>query len=216
MRASCPQCRSPCAPPEPTTSVRPRDALRVRGALLRRYAGSGRRAGEGARGDLVRRQGPHGETPPSPTSRSSTARRRRPRRLRGRGGDALARRFPSLSTCASPRGRWRGSSATCAASAVGHPTPRPAGNALRRRARPGQPGRRRRGPRRDGAAAPAPRSWRGRGPARRRAGHRLENVRARALYERSGFEVTGVHEAPDARVAAAVGGPGFVSYVKTL
>ena len=41
----------------------------------------------------------------------------------------------------------------------------------------------------------------------------LENSGARALYEGYGFQQREIREAPDERVARAVGGPGFVSYV---
>jgi len=42
----------------------------------------------------------------------------------------------------------------------------------------------------------------------------IENRAARALYERSGFVSRGLRPAPDDRTARAVGGPGFVGYVK--
>jgi ribosomal protein S18 acetylase RimI-like enzyme len=42
----------------------------------------------------------------------------------------------------------------------------------------------------------------------------IENRAARALYERSGFLVRGLRPAPDERTARAVGGSGFVGYVK--
>jgi ribosomal protein S18 acetylase RimI-like enzyme len=42
----------------------------------------------------------------------------------------------------------------------------------------------------------------------------LQNTAARALYESYGFEERDIRRAPDARVARAVGGPGFVSYFK--
>ena len=41
----------------------------------------------------------------------------------------------------------------------------------------------------------------------------LENAAARALYEGYGFAEREIRRAPDDRVARAVGGPGFVSYV---
>ena len=44
----------------------------------------------------------------------------------------------------------------------------------------------------------------------------LDNAPARALYESYGFREREIREAPDARVARAVGGPGFISYVKPL
>lgn len=42
----------------------------------------------------------------------------------------------------------------------------------------------------------------------------LKNEHARALYERAGFTATGERKAASDRVAAAVGGPGFVSYFR--
>jgi ribosomal protein S18 acetylase RimI-like enzyme len=44
----------------------------------------------------------------------------------------------------------------------------------------------------------------------------IANDPARRLYMTSGFEETGVRRAPDERIARAVGGIGFVSYVKSL
>jgi GNAT superfamily N-acetyltransferase len=42
----------------------------------------------------------------------------------------------------------------------------------------------------------------------------IENRAARALYERSGFTPSSLRPTPDARTARAVGGSGFVGYVK--
>jgi ribosomal protein S18 acetylase RimI-like enzyme len=42
----------------------------------------------------------------------------------------------------------------------------------------------------------------------------IENRAARALYEHSGFESRGLRPAPDERTARAVGGSGFIGYVK--
>jgi GNAT superfamily N-acetyltransferase len=42
----------------------------------------------------------------------------------------------------------------------------------------------------------------------------IENRAARALYEHSGFVTRGLRPAPDERTARAVGGSGFVGYVK--
>ena len=44
----------------------------------------------------------------------------------------------------------------------------------------------------------------------------LHNDPARALYEATGFDEGDIRRAPSARVAAAIGGPGFVSYHKRL
>jgi ribosomal protein S18 acetylase RimI-like enzyme len=42
----------------------------------------------------------------------------------------------------------------------------------------------------------------------------IENRAARALYQRSGFEQRGLRPVPDERSARAIGGSGFVGYVK--
>ncbi len=42
----------------------------------------------------------------------------------------------------------------------------------------------------------------------------IENRAARALYERSGFVSRGLRPVPDERTARAVGGSGFIGYVK--
>jgi ribosomal protein S18 acetylase RimI-like enzyme len=44
----------------------------------------------------------------------------------------------------------------------------------------------------------------------------LDNAAGQALYEACGFERRGERRAPDERSAAAIGGPGFVSYFKPL
>jgi len=44
----------------------------------------------------------------------------------------------------------------------------------------------------------------------------LQNDAARALYEAAGYEQREIRRAPTRAVAAAVGGPGFVSYVKRV
>jgi len=44
----------------------------------------------------------------------------------------------------------------------------------------------------------------------------LHNEAARALYEASGFRTREIRRAPSEHVADAIGGPGFVSYVKSL
>jgi ribosomal protein S18 acetylase RimI-like enzyme len=44
----------------------------------------------------------------------------------------------------------------------------------------------------------------------------LRNDAARALYEVAGYEQREIRRAPTRAVAAAVGGPGFVSYVKRV
>jgi GNAT superfamily N-acetyltransferase len=42
----------------------------------------------------------------------------------------------------------------------------------------------------------------------------IENRAARSLYERAGFSPSSLRPAPDERIARAVGGSGFVGYVK--
>ena len=44
----------------------------------------------------------------------------------------------------------------------------------------------------------------------------IENRPARSLYEHTGFAPRGLRPAPDERIARAVGGSGFVGYVKAL
>ena len=44
----------------------------------------------------------------------------------------------------------------------------------------------------------------------------LHNEPARALYEASGFRTREIRRAPSEHVADAIGGPGFVSYLKSL
>jgi ribosomal protein S18 acetylase RimI-like enzyme len=44
----------------------------------------------------------------------------------------------------------------------------------------------------------------------------LHNNAARSLYEATGYRQREVRRAPSAKVAAAIGGPGFVGYVKAL
>jgi ribosomal protein S18 acetylase RimI-like enzyme len=44
----------------------------------------------------------------------------------------------------------------------------------------------------------------------------LQNESARALYEANGFQPRDIRRAPTPTVAAAIGGPGFVSYLKRI
>lgn len=123
-------------------------------------------------------------------------------------GDRLARRFVALTLLRLPPWTWPGLHRHLRAAGAVSPHP-PSGtwyvDAL--------------------AVDPA---WRRRGIARellrdaeRLAGPRplaldtgLHNTAARALYERHGFVEREVRRAPDRSVAAAVGGPGFVGYLK--
>ena len=126
-------------------------------------------------------------------------------------GDALARRFIRLTLGRIPPWRLPGLIRHLRAS-VGRLAAAAGGRALRRRPRR----RPRLPPPRRGARA----ARRGR-PHRGGAGLRgvaldtgIENRAARALYERSGFEQRGLRPAPDERTARAIGGSGFVGYVK--
>ena len=44
----------------------------------------------------------------------------------------------------------------------------------------------------------------------------LQNAPARALYTAFGFDEREIRRAPDKRSAKALGGPGFVAYLKAL
>jgi hypothetical protein len=44
----------------------------------------------------------------------------------------------------------------------------------------------------------------------------LQNAAARALYEHAGFHEREIRRAPTEKVARAVGGPGFIGYVKRV
>ena len=127
-------------------------------------------------------------------------------------GDELARRFVRLTLAHSPPWRipalFRHLRATAAVS------PHPPAGMLYVDALATDPAHRRRG-----VATRA--AGRGRAAARAAAGLAgvaldtgIENRAARALYERSGFTPRGLRPAPDERTARAVGGSGFVGYVK--
>jgi ribosomal protein S18 acetylase RimI-like enzyme len=128
-------------------------------------------------------------------------------------GDRLARRFLSLSLVRLPAWRWPGIVRHLRASATVTPIP-PAGalyvdalavdERLRRR----------------GIATTllleAERLARAQGLDGVALDTGLQNHDAQALYERHGFERGAVTAAPDERIARAVGGPGFVSYFKSV
>jgi ribosomal protein S18 acetylase RimI-like enzyme len=124
-------------------------------------------------------------------------------------GDALARRFLSLSLRRMPAWRWPGVMRHLRASATVTPTP-PAGalyvDALATHA----------SARRRGVASAlldeACRQAAGQGLTGVALDTGLQNTAAQALYEAYGFRRGGEIHAADDRIANAVGGPGFVSY----
>jgi ribosomal protein S18 acetylase RimI-like enzyme len=128
-------------------------------------------------------------------------------------GDALARRFLSLSIVRIPAWRWPGIVRHLRASAEVTPNP-PAGTLYVDALAVADHARRR------GVATAlldeAEALARRRGLDAVALDTGLDNAAARALYEQAGFRVTGIRRAPDEHVAREVGGPGFVSYLRTL
>jgi ribosomal protein S18 acetylase RimI-like enzyme len=126
-------------------------------------------------------------------------------------GDALARRFVRLTLAHFPP--WRLPALFRHLRATAAVAPRPPRGMLYVDALATDPAHRRRGVARallaeaDRLAAEA-----GLGGVALDTG--IENRAARALYERSGFVPRGLRPAPDERTARAVGGSGFVGYVK--
>ena len=125
-------------------------------------------------------------------------------------GDRLARRFLSASLIRLPAWRWPWILRHLRASSV--VTPVPPGDALYVDALAVAPEMRRRG-----VATALLRDAEELCTASRCSGivldTGLENAPARALYEAYGFREREIREAPDHRIARAVGGPGFISYV---
>jgi ribosomal protein S18 acetylase RimI-like enzyme len=128
-------------------------------------------------------------------------------------GDARARRFVSLTAPRVPPWRWPGLLRHLRAAGLVSPHPPP--RTLYVDALAVAPGLRRRGV----ARAMLERA------EEAAVAHRLEGVAldtglhnepARALYEASGFQPREIRRAPSATVAAAIGGPGFVSYLKPV
>jgi ribosomal protein S18 acetylase RimI-like enzyme len=126
-------------------------------------------------------------------------------------GEELARRFVRLTLTHSPPWRlpplFRHLRATAAIA------PHPPGGVLYVDALAVDPAWRRRGVAR-GLLAEADRIAAAAGLAGVALDTGIENRAARALYERSGFAQRGLRPAPDERVARAVGGSGFVGYLK--
>jgi GNAT superfamily N-acetyltransferase len=128
-----------------------------------------------------------------------------------REGDALARRFVRLTLLHSPPWRipalFRHLRATAAVS------PHPPDRMLYVDALATAPEHRRRGVAR-ALLAEADRMAAGAGLAGVALDTGIENRAARSLYEHSGFTPSSLRPAPDERTARAVGGSGFVGYVK--
>jgi ribosomal protein S18 acetylase RimI-like enzyme len=126
-------------------------------------------------------------------------------------GDELARRFVRLTLAHSPPWRipalFRHLRATAAIS------PHPPAGMLYVDALATDPAHRRRGVAR-ALLADAERQAAEAGLAGVALDTGIENRAARALYEHSGFTSRGLRPAPDERTARAVGGSGFVGYVK--
>jgi ribosomal protein S18 acetylase RimI-like enzyme len=128
-------------------------------------------------------------------------------------GDERARRFVSLTAPRVPPWRWPALLRHMRAAGLVSPTPPP--RMLYVDALAVDPAFRRRGIARALLAG-----------AERDAAHAglegvaldtgLQNAAARALYEATGFREREIRRAPSAGAAAAIGGPGFVSYAKRV
>ena len=125
----------------------------------------------------------------------------------------LSRRFIQLTLPKLPPWRWLGTFRHLRA--AGNVAPAPAaGRLLRRRAR-GRPGlapARHRPP----AARRRPRQARAPGCTGLALDTGLQNARRARLYEAYGFGEREIRRAPNDRTARALGGPGFVGYLKAV
>jgi ribosomal protein S18 acetylase RimI-like enzyme len=128
-------------------------------------------------------------------------------------GDRLARRFLSLTLVRLPAWRWVSILRHLRASAV--VTPVPPDHTLYVDALAVAPDARRRGVAR-ALLGEAERRAAAAGLSGVALDTGLENEAAQCLYEGYGFERRDVREAPDERTARAVGGPGFVSYFRSV
>ena len=126
-------------------------------------------------------------------------------------GDARARRFVSLTAPRVPPWRWP--ALIRHLRAAGLLSPHPPANTLYVDALAVDPGFRRRGVAR-ALLARAEREAAAAGLDGVSLDTGLHNEPARALYEAAGYREREVRRAPTPAVAEAVGGPGFVSYVK--
>ena len=128
-------------------------------------------------------------------------------------GDERARRFVSLTAPRVPPWRWP--ALLRHLRAAGHVSPHPPPRTLYVDALAVAPAFRRRGVARAllAGAEDAARAGGFDGVALDTG---LHNDAARSLYEGAGYRQREVRRAPSAKVAAAIGGPGFVGYVKSL
>jgi ribosomal protein S18 acetylase RimI-like enzyme len=128
-------------------------------------------------------------------------------------GDVLARRFLSLAV---PRlGPWRWPRAARHLHAAGRLAPHPPLRAFYVDALAVAPDARRRGVAR-ALLAEADRRARAAGLESVALDTGIDNAAARGLYEAAGFALQEVREAPSAGAARAVGGHGFVSYLRSI
>jgi GNAT superfamily N-acetyltransferase len=128
-----------------------------------------------------------------------------------RDGDALARRFVRLTLLHSPP--WRLPPLVRHLRATAAISPQPPDGMLYVDALATAPAHRRRGVAR-ALLAEADRLAAAAGLQGVALDTGIENRAARSLYEHSGFSPSSLRPAPDARTARAVGGSGFVGYVK--
>jgi ribosomal protein S18 acetylase RimI-like enzyme len=128
-------------------------------------------------------------------------------------GDERARRFVSLTAPRVPPWRWP--ALLRHLRAAGHVSPHPPPRALYVDALAVAPEFRRRGVA-TALLAAAEHAAKAGGFDGLALDTGLHNDAARSLYEALGFSQREVRRAPSPRVAAAIGGPGFVGYVKSL
>ena len=128
-------------------------------------------------------------------------------------GDERARRFVSLTAPRVPPWRWP--ALLRHLRAAGHVSPHPPPRALYVDALAVAPEFRRRGVA-TALLAAAEHAAKAGGFEGLALDTGLHNDAARSLYEALGFRQHEVRRAPSPRVAAAIGGPGFVGYVKSL
>ena len=128
-------------------------------------------------------------------------------------GDARARRFVSLTAPRVPPWRWPGLLRHLRA--AGLVSPHPPLSTLYVDALAVAPGFRRRGVA-TALLAGAEEAAAAAGLAGVSLDTGLHNEPARALYEATGYRQREIRRAPNPSVAAAIGGPGFVGYVKPL
>jgi ribosomal protein S18 acetylase RimI-like enzyme len=127
--------------------------------------------------------------------------------------DARARRFVTLTAPRVPPWRWP--ALLRHLRAAGLVAPHPAANTLYVDALAVEPAFRRRGIART-LLSSAEEAARAAGLAGVTLDTGLHNAPARALYRAAGYTERDIRHAPSASVAAAIGGPGFVGYVKSL